>query len=283
VPGVGVVIAGSRRWFDLGFTTIQPSEFAKDATMVGLAAFVASRGERMREPGNFLLSMLIAAAPFALVFEEPDLGTSLVYGVIWAATLAVARTRGRYFVALAAAAPAVLALAWAFLLDDYQHRRFMVFLNPEADPLGDAFNVIQAEIAIGSGGLFGNGSLGGTQSQLGLLAVRTSDFVFAHAASMFGFVGMVALLASFAILLWRCLGVVEIARDEFGRCLAMAATAVVFFQAFVNIGMNVGLLPVTGITLPYVSSGVSSAWAFLIAQGILQSIRLHHRKLAFQP
>lgn len=283
VPGIGVTIAGSQRWFDLGFTTVQPAEFVKVTTTIGLAAFVAARREVMREPGNFVLSLLIVAAPLALVFEEPDLGSSLAFGVIWLSIMAIAKTRPFYFGLLAVAAPLALVAAWEFLLDDYQHRRFLVFLQPESDPLGEAFNIIQAKISIGTGGWFGNGSLGGTQSQLNLLAVRTSDFIFAHAASMFGFVGTFALITAFVILLWRCLHVVEVARDSFGQYLAVAVTGVIFFQAFVNIGMNLGLLPVTGITLPFVSSGLSSVWAFLFSQGIMQSILIHQRGLAFDP
>ncbi|MEJ7901017.1 MAG: FtsW/RodA/SpoVE family cell cycle protein [Thermomicrobiales bacterium] len=283
VPGVGQVIAGSRRWFDFGFTTVQPSEFVKVTTLIALAAFVASRGEAMREPGNFALSLLIVAVPFMLVFEQPDLGTSLVYGIIWASIMALARTHKRYFVLLAIATPFVLIGAWVKLLDEYQHRRFLIFLDPDADQLGEAFNIIQARISIGAGGFFGAGLAGGTQSQQNLLSVRTSDFIFAHASGMFGFIGMLALFSSFVILIWRSLRVVELARDDFGRCIAAAVTGVILFQAFVNIGMNLGLMPVTGITLPFVSSGLSSVWTFLIAQGILQSILMRRRKLGFQP
>jgi rod shape determining protein RodA len=283
VPGIGVEIAGSRRWFDLGFTTVQPSEFAKIATLLALASFVASRGPAMRELGNFVVSLLIVLLPMALVFRQPDLGTSLVYGVIWVAIMALAQTRRRYWIAIGAAAPLTVFLAWEFLLADYQRRRWTIFLNPEADARGDGFNLIQARISIGSGGLRGFGIEGGTQSQLGLLKVRESDFIFAHASGMFGFVGMLALMLMFLILLWRCLHVSEVARDGLGQALAIGITGMLFFQAFVNIGMNVGLMPVTGITLPFISAGLSSLWTFLIAEGILQSILIRQRKLAFQP
>ena len=283
VPGVGVTIAGSQRWFDLGFTTVQPSEFVKLATLIALAAFVASRGSAMREPGNFVVSLLIVALPMVLVFRQPDLGTTLVYGVIWASVMVVARTRKLYLAGIVTmAAPAVI-LAWEFALQGYQRARWLVFLDPESDPQGEGFNIIQARVSIGSGGWRGFGLEGGTQSQLELLKVRESDFIFAHASGMFGFIGMVALFASFMILLWRCLRVTEAARDGFGQALAMGVTGVLFFQSFVNIGMNLGLMPVTGITLPFVSSGLSSLWTFLFAEGILQSILMRHRKLAFQP
>ncbi|MGI9252375.1 MAG: FtsW/RodA/SpoVE family cell cycle protein, partial [Thermomicrobiales bacterium] len=283
IPGIGTEIAGSRRWFDLKFLTVQPSEFGKIITIIALSAFVASRGDAMREPGNFILSLVIAAIPAAFVFEQPDLGSSLVYLVIWGSVMVFAQTRFLHMAILAGITPFALVFAWFFLLDPYQHQRWLAFLDPESNRLGEAFNLIQARISIGSGGLTGFGILGGTQSQLGLLKVRESDFVFAHASGMFGFIGMTAMLVCFVILLWRCLQVVEIARDSLGQCLAIGVTGAIFFQAVVNIGMNLGLMPVTGITLPFVSSGVSSLWAFLIAIGILQSIRMHHRKLGFQP
>ena len=283
-PGVGTEIAGSRRWFDIGgFTTVQPSEFAKIATVLALAAFVASRGPAMREPGNFLISLLIVLVPMALVFRQPDLGTSLVYGVIWVAVMTVTQTRKRYWAVLAAATPVAIFVAWEFLLEDYQKRRWAVFLNPEADARGDGFNLIQARISIGSGGWRGYGIEGGTQSQLGLLKVRESDFIFAHASGMFGFVGMTALMLMFGILIWRCLHVSEVARDGLGQAIAIGITGMLFFQAFVNIGMNIGLMPVTGVTLPFISAGLSSLWTFLIAEGLLQSILIRQRKLAFQP
>ncbi len=283
IPGIGTEIAGSRRWFDLGVTTVQPSEFAKVATVIALSAFVSSRGQAMRELGNVAISLLIVLIPMALVFRQPDLGSSLVFAVIWISTMTVAHMQKRYWAALLVSAPMILFISWEFLLAEYQKRRWTVFLNPEADARGDGFNLIQARISIGSGGWRGFGIEGGTQSQLGLLKVRESDFIFAHASGMFGFIGMLALLLSFAILLWRCLHVSEVARDSVGQAMAVGITGILFFQAFVNIGMNIGMMPVTGITLPFVSSGLSSLWAFLVAEGILQSILIRQRKLGFQP
>lgn len=282
VPGFGVSIGGSRRWFQLGPMTIQPSEFAKIATIITLAAFIASRGEEMKELGNFLISLLIAAIPAGLVFIEPDLGTATVFGVIWASAMLVTRTRLRYFLGLALLTIPAIVVAWQFLLLDYQKNRLLISYDPFDDPSGAGYNIIQARYTIGSGGLFGSGLEGGTQSRLELLKVRESDFIFAHASGMFGFVGMVALFALFALLLWRCIRVAEAAKDNFGQVIAVSVSAVIFYQAFLNMGMNMGIMPVTGITLPFVSQGSSSLWAFLIAIGILQSILLHHRKLAFQ-
>ena len=273
VPGIGSDLqTGSSRWFDLRVTTVQPSEFVKLATVIALAAFIASRGPAMMEFGNFIISLLIVAAPMALVFRQPDLGTSLVYVVIWASMMVVARTRKLYVAAMAMMAAPIGLLAWEFALKGYQRARWLVFLDPMSDPSGEGFNIIQARISIGSGGWMGDGLHGGTQSRLNLLKVRESDFIFAHASGMFGFIGMLALFASFAILLWRCLLVVETARDSFGQCLAIGVSGILFFQAFVNIGMNVGLLPVTGITLPFVSYGGSSLLANAIVVGLLLAL-----------
>lgn len=283
VPGIGTEIWGAQRWIFVGGISIQPAEFAKLSTAIALAAFVASRGQAMEDVGNFVVSLLIVMVPMGLVFLEPDLGTTLVYGAIWISIMLLgARTRLFYFGAMALLALPAFIFAWRFIFHDYQKVRLMVSYKPELDPLGEGFNIMQARISIGSGGWFGAGLAGGTQSQLELLKVRESDFIFAHVSGMFGFVGMLALLASYLILLWRCFNVIESARDSFGQCLAAGISGALFFQAIVNIGMNVGLLPVTGITLPFVSAGSSSVWTFLMAEGILQSVLMHRRKLAFQ-
>lgn len=283
VKVLGTNIAGAQRWIDFGPITVQPSEFGKITTIVALAWFVASRGEQMREFGNFVLSMAIVAIPAALVFIEPDLGSTLVYLVTWVAMMFVARVRLLHVAGLVVATVPFTYVAWYYLMDDYQKRRIYAWRNPEEYLATDAFNLIQSRIAVGSSGVFGHGLRGGTQSTNDLLAVKESDFIFSHVSSMFGFVGMLALFVIYIVLLLRFVRVVEVSKDTFGQCVAVAIFAVVFFQAFVNIGMNIGLLPVTGITLPFVSQGLSSVWAFLIGQGLLQSILMRHRKLAFQP
>lgn len=283
VPGIGATIQGGRRWFDFGIVTIQPSEFAKITTALALAHFVSSRKEAMATFGAFVLSLLIVALPMALIVAEPDFDSALTFAVIWAATMLVSRPRRMHVGFLLAALPVAALLVYQFVLREYHRARIQAFLGLRSDALGLDFQQDQAAISIGSGGLFGNGPWGGTPSQFNLLGVRTSDFVFAHASSMFGFVGMMALFFCFVMLMIRFLRVVEVARDGFGQCFAMAMTGLITAQAFINIGMNLGLIPVAGITLPFVSAGVSSLWAFLIAEGILQSILMHHRKIGFQP
>lgn len=236
----------------------------------------------MREFGNFVATLMIAGLPAGLVFLEPDLGTATVFGVIWLAIVVVSQVRWRYLSGLLLMAIPFAAVAWEFLLHDYQRDRLLISIDPFKDASGQGYNIIQAQYTIGSGGLFGAGLEGGTQSRLELLKVRESDFIFAHASGMFGFVGMIALFSLFIVLLWRCIRVAETARDTFGQAIAVGFSAMLFYQAFVNIAMNVGLMPVTGITLPFVSQGSSSLWTFLVGIGVLQSILIHHRKLAFQ-
>jgi rod shape determining protein RodA len=284
VPGVGTDLnTGASRWFDLYLVTLQPSEFAKVTTALALAHFLSSRREALAQFGTFVLSILIVALPMALIAAEPDFDTTLTFAVIWAAMMLVSKPRRLHLALLAAATPVAAVLAYQFVLRDFHRARILAFLGLQEDALGLDFQQAQAAISVGSGGIFGNGLFGGTPSQFDLLSVRTSDFVFAHASSMFGFVGMSALLFCFVLLILRMLRVVEVARDGFGQCFAIAMAGVVTFQAFINIGMNLGMVPVAGIPLPFVSAGVSSLWAFLIAQGILQSILMHHRKIAFQP
>jgi rod shape determining protein RodA len=280
---IGVVIAGSQRWIDVGFTTVQPSEFGKLATLLALSSFVSSRGKEMEKFSNFVVTLLIVALPAGLVYVEPDLGSTLCYGAVWLGVMAVTQTRVRYFVLMAILAAPAFLFAWEFVFQDYMKDRLLISYDPYSDPTNQGFNIIQARISIGSGGWTGFGLLGGTQSTLGLLRVRTTDFIFSHAAGMFGFIGMLALLTVFAMMIWRCASSVNDTRDTFGRTFAMGLTGLLFFQTFVNIGMNIGVMPVTGITLPFISSGSSSLWTFLAAIGILQNIRRRQMALGFQP
>jgi rod shape determining protein RodA len=278
---LGHTISGAQNWINLGFTTIQPSEFVKVTTLIALASFIASRGEAMKEFGNFIIAGLIVALPAGMVLIGPDLGQAMVFAALWASTLLVMNTRKIFIFATIVSAPAFALFAWFNVLEGYQKDRILVSYDPTIDPQGTGFQIIQARISIGAGGWTGAGLSGGSQSRANLLGVRESDFIFAHASSMFGFIGMIALFVASVILLWRCLNAAEISRDTFGQVLAIGVAGLIFFQAFLNIGMNVGLMPVAGITLPFISSGVSSLWTFMILIGILQSVRMHHRRLDF--
>lgn len=285
---IGAIYGGAQRWFDLGFTTFQPSEPAKLGMIVALAAFIAMRGLHMRGPISFAATGLIAVIPAALVFVEPDLGTSLVYAAIWLGMITVARIRWIYLILCLAAIVPIVWFAWngGFgrdpLFHDYQKDRVTCFLHPQADEYDFCANVIQARITIGQAGLTGHRFADIAQvNEHQRLAVSTTDFAFAHATGNFGFIGAMALFVLYLLLIWRYLRVVHLARDPFGQLLAMGASAMLFFHAFVNIGMNVNLLPVVGIPLPFISAGGTPLVTILATQGIMQSILMHRNSLAY--
>jgi rod shape determining protein RodA len=279
---IGSNIAGSVRWIVVGPISFQPSEVAKLTVTIALAAFISERHDEMDRFVNYLLSIALVALPMGLVFLQPDLGTTGVFVAIWFAMVAMSSTRVIYLIGTVLLAIPGGLFAWEFLLQGYQKDRLLVSFDPNRDYFGQGYNIIQAQVAIGSAGWFGHGLNGGSQSQFQLLGVRTTDFVFAHAMSMFGFVGGIALFFAYALLLWRMSRTAAIARDTFGQQLAVGVTAMIFFQTFVNIGMNLGLMPVTGIPLPFISLGGSSIFSCLAGIGILQSIVLNHRRLGFQ-
>jgi rod shape determining protein RodA len=269
---------GSRRWIEVAGTQVQPSEIAKVATVIMLAKFLAQNEERMGSIRVFTASLLIAAVPAGLVLLQPDLGSALVFGVLWFVMVVVAGARVLHMAGLGVATVAALPLAFTSFARDYQLERIESWWHPERDPLGAGFNIIQAETSIGSGRLFGKGFTRGTQTQLDYLRTQTTDYIFSVGAEELGFVGAMVLFALFAILLFRCLRVAGHADDTFGRLIAVGVMAFILFQVFVNIGVNVRLLPVTGVPLPFVSQGGSSLLSLLVALGILQSILGHRRR-----
>jgi rod shape determining protein RodA len=279
---VGTTIGGSTRWILVGPLSFQPSEFAKLGVLIALAAFLSDRHERMQSLHNFLFSGVIVGIPFLFVFVQPDLGTSGVLAAIWFATVAVSRTRMLYLVATVATAVPIALLSWRYFLHDYQKDRLMVSYDPYRDYFGDGFNIVQAHVTIGTSGWFGHGLSGGLQAEYEFLRVSTTDFIFAHAMSMFGFVGGIALFTAFVILFQRMTRVALQSRDTFGQYLAVGITAMIAFQTFVNIGMNLGLMPVTGIPLPFISLGGTALVTNLLAIGILQSIVINRSAYAFQ-
>jgi len=274
---VGASAYGSRRWIVVAGTQVQPSEIAKVCTVIMLAKFFSDNEEKMRSLRVFVTSMLIAGVPAALVLVEPDLGSAMVFGIIWLAMVIIAGARPVHLAGLlalvAAAAPAVYAVA-----HDYQRARFESWLHPEHDPLGAGFNILQAEISIGSGGLLGKGLTHGTQTQLDYLRTQTTDYVFSVGAEELGFVGAMVLFGLFALVLFRCLRIAGLSDDAFGRLIAVGVMAFILFQVFINVGVNIRLLPVTGVPLPLVSQGGSSLITILASLGILQSILGHRRR-----
>jgi len=278
VWGVGRVTAGSRRWIEIGFMRFQPSEFAKLAVVIILAKYFSNlRGGSDWRFLDMVKAGLLVALPFALVVVQPDLGTAGVI-VLIAASMILFAGMGRKALmwtgGIIIALIPVLFFVGDFVLREYQKKRLLTFWNPEYDPLGAGYHIIQSQIAIGSGGLLGKGFLQGTQNQLLFLPVKHTDFIFAILAEEFGFVGCVALLVLFAALLLRGLAIAGKARDTFGVLLSFGCVAMLFWHVTINVGMALGMLPVVGVPLSFVSYGGSSLLASYMAVAILASVSM---------
>ena len=276
---MGSTINGSQSWVRLGGMSIQPSEFAKLAVVIGMALVLAERAEgRWRSrvgTTEVLLMLAIAGVPAVLILLQPDLGTMLVLSATVFGVLAVSGARRRWlFLVLGSAAGVALAAVAAGVLKAYQVDRFLAFVNPDLDPRGAGYNVEQARIAIGNGGLFGQGLFDGSQTRSGFVPEQQTDFVFTVAGEELGLVGAGLLVALLALVIWRALVIARRAEDVFGRVAAAGIACWFGFQAFQNIGMCLGIMPVTGVPLPFVSYGGSSLFAGMLAVGLLQNIHL---------
>ncbi|MEX2247169.1 MAG: rod shape-determining protein RodA [Dehalococcoidia bacterium] len=277
VLAVGESEFGSRRWIDVAGTQVQPSEIAKTCTAIMLAKFFSDNEEQVHSVRVFATSLGLALVPAVLVLVEPDLGSASVFLAIWLAMAVIAGARMLHLAALAVVAGALAPVGIVVAAADYQKARFDSWWHPEDDPLGRGFNILQAETSIGAGRLLGKGLTHGTQTQLDYLRTPTTDYIFSVGAEELGFVGAMILFGLFVLLLFRCVRVVGRAQDSFGRLIAVGVMAFVLFQVFVNIGVNIRLVPVTGVPLPLVSQGGSSLITVLASLGILQSILGYRR------
>jgi rod shape determining protein RodA len=278
VPAIGYLSSGSRRWIHLGFFTLQPSEMAKLALIIVLARFFhrdsARDSYRLRD---LIWPTVLVAVPAALVLAQPDLGTTAVLGFIFMSMVLIAGVRLRSLLYFAVAAAIGIAAAGNVLwghLKPYQQKRIVTFLNPEADPLGAGYHIIQSKIAVGSGEAWGKGFLHGTQNQLHFLPEQHTDFIFSVFAEEWGFAGCATLALLYFAVVWRGLQVVGRAKDRFGALLAFGVATTIFWQVFVNVAMTTGLLPVVGITLPFFSYGGSSMITLLAGIGLLTNVSM---------
>lgn len=269
---VGRTVSGARRWIHLGPVTFQPSELFKVIFILVLAWALTSRRGQPLSRGVLFGAFALVAVPFLLIVRQPDLGTALVLIPVLAAVLIGVGVRLRVLGALGLAGVAVLPLAW-LALKQYQRDRLLVYLDPFRDPLGTAYNVIQAKIAIGSGQLLGKGVAGATQSRLAFLPERHTDFIFAVFAEMWGFIGCLVLIAAYVLLVLRGFEIAASTREPRGRIIALGVTAIFAAQTLINLGMVTGLLPVVGIPLPLMSYGGSAMVAVWVGLGLLQSVR----------
>ncbi|MBA1149443.1 rod shape-determining protein RodA [Ectothiorhodospiraceae bacterium WFHF3C12] len=272
----GVSGGGAQRWLNLGVARFQPSELMKVALPMMLAYFLADGAlpPRWRRLG---LSVVMIAVPAALIGQQPDLGTAVIVAASGFFVLFLAGLPWRLLIGTAIAAGPAAAVLWFYFMHDYQRQRVLTFLNPERDPLGAGYHIIQSKIAIGSGGVYGKGFLNGTQAQLEFLPERHTDFIFAVLSEEFGLVGVGVLLCLYAVVVARGAFIAARAQDTFSRLLAGSIAMTFFVYVFVNVGMVTGLLPVVGLPLPLVSYGGTFVVTMMIGFGMLMSIHTHRR------
>ena len=272
---MGISGMGAQRWIDLGFFQLQPSEFMKMALVLALARyFHGLTMEETRRLRALAAPLLLVLAPAALVLRQPDLGTAVMLMLTSAAILLAAGVRLRIFAIVAVAGLSAIPLAWQFLRD-YQKERIFTFLDPERDPLGAGYHILQSKIALGSGGMFGKGFLNGTQSHLSFLPERQTDFIFTMLAEEFGLMGGLTLLALYTLILIYGFVIGLGAKSQFARLVATGVTATFFVYVFINIAMVTGLIPVVGVPLPLVSYGGTAMVTIMVGVGLLMSVYVH--------
>jgi rod shape determining protein RodA len=276
---VGLVRHGANRWIDVGIAELQPSETGKILIILALARFLEAHRLDIDRFKGVVYSLLYVGFPAILIFLQPDLSTSILFGVLWLAMMWAAGLRLRHIGVFALIGVLLPLLLWP-VMQDYMRARVVQFIYPEVDT-GAQFNVDQALISVGSGGLFGQGYGHASQVQLRFLRVRHTDFIFSTIAAQFGFVGTVALIAVMFFVVFRILRAARMARDPFGALMCYGVATMIFYQAAFNMAMNMNMLPVAGLPLPFISYGGSNLLTFLIGIGLVQSVILRHRQIEF--
>jgi len=279
---LGGVTRGTTGWFNFGYFSLQPAEFAKIVMIIVLAKCLSEMGNYSRIAKKILVSGLYVALPVGLILLQPDLGSSLVIMFIWFCLLCVFGLKKKQIMFFALAGLLASAASWLFVLKDYQKDRVLNFIDPQNDPLGSGYNVIQSMVAIGSGSFWGKGLGHGSQSQLNFLPEKHTDFIFAVIAEEMGFIGGALVLVLFAVIFYRLFVIAEEAQDNFGKLLVLGTVFLLIFHMLINIGMNMGIMPVTGIPLPFVSYGGSSLIAFMLMIGVVQSVYINGRRYRFE-
>lgn len=277
----GLAVKGGRRWIDLGIGSFQPAEFVKLSAILGMSRLMYLKRGQINSIKTLLWSLAYVAAPAFLVFVQPDLGSALIIMGMWLGIILISPIKKKILAILFIIFVITAGVSWEFLLKDYQKTRVEVFLNPNLDPKGRGYNVKQAAIAVGSGQLFGRGLGQGVQSQSRFLPERQTDFIFSASSEEIGFLGSFTLILLYFFLIFRLLKILTKAKDDLGMYICGGAMFYFFFQVLINIGMNVGILPVTGIPLPFVSAGGSSMVVSFLVLGIVQNISIQSKALRF--
>ncbi len=272
----GSIGMGAQRWIDLGVITIQPSELMKISIILLLARyFYASRSEDVGRISHLFVPFILLVIPAFLVFRQPDLGTTILLVTTGIVMLFLAGVRAWVFVAGAVATIAAVVPLWKFVLLDYQKQRFLMFIDPEKDPLGAGYHILQSKIALGSGGMFGRGFLEGSQSHLSFLPEKQTDFIFTMLAEEFGLVGGMALIGLYLLLLIYAFAISLRCRSQFGRLIGMGVSTSFFLNIFVNIAMVMGVIPVVGMPLPLISYGGTAMLSLMFSFGLLLCVYVH--------
>jgi rod shape determining protein RodA len=273
---LGYKAMGATRWINLGIIKLQPSELMKICIVFALARYFHDLGNQEITLKHLFVPAIMLIIPAALIIKQPDLGTGLILLMLGVMLFFIAGVKRWVFVAGFIGLSIALPIVWHFL-HEYQKNRILTFMNPERDPLGSSYNVIQSKIAIGSGGLFGKGFLKGSQSQLQFLPEHQTDFIFTMLCEEWGMIGGVLLLAVFAILIFYCYVIGTNSRSKFGSLMALGITSMFFLHVFINIGMVMGMLPAVGVPLPLLSYGGTMMMTILIGFGLVMSVHIHSK------
>ncbi len=277
----GTLVHGGRRWLSIAFLGFQPAELVKLSVILGLSRLLYLKRGQINSWSTLLWSFAYAFVPAALILVQPDLGSAIIILSLWMGIILLSPIKKRFLAVLFILFLVFVGAGWKFVLKPYQKDRVMVFINPGLDPQGRGYNVEQATIAVGSGEFFGRGLGKGVQSQRKFLPERQTDFIYAAASEEIGFLGSFTLLGLYFFLIFRLLKILREARDDLGMYICGGALFFFFFQVLINVGMNVGLLPVTGIPLPFVSAGGSSLVVSLLILGIAENVSLQSKALRF--
>lgn len=269
---------GARSWIRIGAIGIQPSEFAKICFIITFSYHLSMVEEDINKPLVIFGLILHLSVPVLLIMCQPDLGSMLVFLFMFACMLFAARLSWKYIVPVALGGVISLPFIYKYVLNEYQQKRIQVFFNPDLDPLNRGYNVIQSKIAVGSGQLWGKGYLQGTQNQLGYLPTKYTDFIFSVISEEFGFIGAALVVLALFFIIWRCFKTAQRSSNLFGRYICVGTASMLLFHSFENMGMCIGLMPVTGIPLPFVSYGGTSMVTNMIAIGLVLSVAYHNKR-----
>ncbi len=277
IIGTGDTEWGAKSWIRFGAIGVQPAEFAKVCFILTFSYHLSKVQESINKPLVILGLLLHLCVPLALILLQPDMGSAMVFVFMFICLMFVAKLSYKYIIPIGAAGIASLPLIYMYVLSDIQRKRIQVFFNPELEPRDGGYHVIQSKIAIGSGGIWGKGFLHGTQTQLGFLPTPSTDFIFGVISEEFGFIGAMLVVLALFLVIYRCIKTAQKADNIFGRYICTGVAAMLLFHTFENVGMCMGLMPVTGIPLPFISYGGTSLVTNLISIGLVMSVAYHNK------